>query len=60
MQTDYFENDHVRFVKGTAEYDQLVELIAIKKAADEIRWLKRQHAKANRNYKKLQNPEGRV
>jgi hypothetical protein len=57
MQTDYFENDRVRFFEGSTEFAQLKQLIEIKERADQARWLKRQHAKANANYRKLINPE---
>jgi hypothetical protein len=57
MMTDYFENDHVRFFEGSAEYVRLVELIAEKQRKDDARAMKR--AAKFSNAVACFNPEGR-
>ncbi len=58
LMTDYFDNDHVRFNEGTAEYAQLVELIAIKQKSDEAR-VARRMAKISQSAVDCFNLEGR-
>jgi hypothetical protein len=58
MMTDYFENDHVRFFEGSAEYEQLVQLIAEKQRKDEAR-VARRMAKISHSAVDCFNAEGR-